>query len=145
MVYDWEISEGLKTLDKLMGQGFPFDKKVFLEKDPDVSANRAGTAEVLFETYKETESVINVKSEGNGILFVSDTFYPGWKVFVDGVEGEILKADFAFRGVVVSGGEHRVRFVYTPSSFFNGLKISVVSLLLLAVFGAILKSREGTQ
>lgn len=143
MVYDWEISEGPKTLDKLMEHGFPFNKKVFLEKDPGVLLGGDGKGEVSYETYKETENILRVKSSDDGILFISDTFYPGWRAFVDGRETKILKTDFAFRGVVVPKGEHEVRFVYRPSSFFNGLKISFISLLLLAGFGAVFKFAKG--
>ena len=54
-----EIKKSLETskniLESLKDKDFNKEnlEKVFLEKDHDVSANRAGTAEVLFETYKE--------------------------------------------------------------------------------------------
>ena len=33
-------------------------------------------------------------------LFMSDSFYPGWKAYVDGKEAEILRANYLFRAIV---------------------------------------------
>ncbi|MGB9613356.1 MAG: YfhO family protein, partial [Candidatus Margulisiibacteriota bacterium] len=66
-----------------------------------------------------------------GYLFMSDTYYPGWRVFVDGKESRILKADNLFRAVKLREGKHSVRFVYEPFSFKLGAVISFVTFLLI--------------
>jgi len=83
-----------------------------------------------------------------GYLVLADTFYPGWQAFVDGQAVEILRANYAFRAVVIEEGEHEVRFVYRrPRSFTVGWMCSAVALL--AVVAAVLKvhasARQGAM
>jgi hypothetical protein len=63
-----------------------------------------------------------------GLLVLSDSYYPGWKAYVDGVESRILRADFAIRAVQLSAGTHTVHFVYDPLTFKVGAAISVLGV-----------------
>ena len=65
---------------------------------------------------------------GSGVLILGDNYYPGWKVYVDGKQRKILKANFFLRGVFLNKGGHKVRFVYDPMSFKVGLVISLLTL-----------------
>jgi hypothetical protein len=68
-----------------------------------------------------------------GILFLSDPFFPGWNAWVDGQRTEIIKADRAFRAVVLSKpGSHKIRMDYQPLSIKAGVLISIVGWLSLA-------------
>jgi uncharacterized membrane protein YfhO len=60
-------------------------------------------------------------------------YYPGWRAYVDGVETPILRTNYLFRGVVVPGGRHVVRFAYLPSSVIAGAAVSALALLAAAV------------
>jgi uncharacterized membrane protein YfhO len=62
---------------------------------------------------------------------LTDTFYPGWRVTVDGKAGELLRANYAFRAVPLKGGRHEVTFSYRPRSFRYGAVVSLLSLLIL--------------
>jgi hypothetical protein len=53
---------------------------------------------------------IEVELEGEGFLVLADSHYPTWKVTVDGVESEIYRTNFNFRGVVVPQGSSEVVF-----------------------------------
>jgi len=46
-----------------------------------------------------------------GVLVLSDTFYPGWRVFVDGTLDTIHRADLSLRAVYLTPGTHAVEFV----------------------------------
>jgi hypothetical protein len=69
-----------------------------------------------------------------GWLFVSDTLFPGWRVYVDGIEERIYRADLAFRAVFLTEGPHEVRFSYEPAGFRVGLWFGLASLLAAAGF-----------
>ena len=103
--------------------------------EEDIELETTGSDEtsstVLFESYKETESLLKVSTPRDGLLFVSDTWYPGWEAYIDGRETKIYMANYAFRAIKVSSGEHEVRFVYRPKSFFDGLKVTGVAFFLL--------------
>jgi len=78
-----------------------------------------------------------VKTSGTHFLYLSEVFYPaGWKCMVDGKETEILRTNFAFRGVVVPQGTEEVKFVFEPASFAIGKYLALFSNGFVAlVFG----------
>ena len=63
---------------------------------------------------------------------MSDIYYPGWDVSIDGQPAKLVLTDYALRGVVVPAGAHRVRLTFRPSSLWVGAAISVASLIELA-------------
>ena len=47
-------------------------------------------------------------------LVLSDTYHPGWRALVDGVEKDILRVNYAFRGITLPEGAKQVVFFYDP-------------------------------
>ena len=62
------------------------------------------------------------------VLVLSQTHYPGWRVYVDDGSRPLLRADYAFAGVALEPGRHVVRFAMEPNSLRIGALISCVSL-----------------
>ena len=123
------LPSGEQVLAALADPAFSPRDVVLLEEAPQMptpltQGSSSGEAEIL--RYDIDEVVINVESDG-GYLVLTDTFYPGWWAEIDGVEQPILRADYFFRAVYVSPGQHRVRFVYTPFSFMLGAVISILA------------------
>jgi len=83
---------------------------------------------VEISKYEADKVELNLYTEKPGLLVLSDTFYPGWEAYVDGIKTEIHPANYAFRGVFVRQGSHRVIFHYNPLSFKIGLTISTITL-----------------
>lgn len=69
-----------------------------------------------------------------GLLVLADSYYPGWKAFVDGKETRIYRTNYVMRGVFAPAGRHRVEFRYEPASFKVGAVISLASLVLVLGF-----------
>lgn len=142
MVYDWEVVKSENQMNQLLDKNFPISSKILLEGNAAVSPKKEkGKFSVeykqsltSYKKYKESESLLNVITENPGLLFISETFYPGWKAYIDDKETKIYRANYAFRAVSVPKGDHEVRFVYAPDSFFNGVRISILSVLALALF-----------
>lgn len=97
---------------------------------------RPGTAEIV--KYESREVVIRTESDRNAILFLSDSYYPGWKAQVDGAEQRVYRANYLFRAVLVPSGRHEVRFVFEPESFILGAQVSAFSISTLLILWAIL-------
>jgi len=91
----------------------------------------------LSPAYSPNTIKLEVALDQDGYLVLSDTYYPGWRAYVDGKEKEILRANYAFRAVPLKSGQHTVLFKYDPLSFKMGLAISLVTwgtiILCLAV------------
>jgi hypothetical protein len=67
-----------------------------------------------------------------GLVVISDQYYPGWNLTVDGHPGEILRTNRAMRGVPLAAGTHRLVFRYEPRSFRLGVVLSMMGLCTLA-------------
>jgi len=73
-------------------------------------------------------------------VVLSEVYYPGWHVEVDGHAARILPANFAFRAVYLEPGTHRVRMFFQPASWTLGLAISAVTWCVL--LGALVSRRQ---
>lgn len=96
---------------------------------------------VKIDSYKSNTVDLTVHSESRQFLFLSDSYYPGWKAYVDGEETEILRANYLFRAILVEPGEHQVRFEYDPLSFKLGMAITFLTFLVCGAY--FLKIRVG--
>ena len=72
---------------------------------------------------------LQVNAGENSLLVLSDTYYPGWKAFVDGKETKIYRANYTFRAIPLNAGTHQVEFVYDPTSFKLGAGVTILGIL----------------
>lgn len=98
---------------------------------PDANATN-GTVNVTAHAPEHMTFAVNAPA--NGLLVVSENFYPGWRAAVDGQPTEILRADLALRAIPVGAGQHRVEMWYDPVSFKLGAAISIATLVGCVVF-----------
>jgi hypothetical protein len=92
--------------------------------------------------------VIETESESEGLLVLSDNYYPGWRAFIDGAETEILRANHTMRAVKVSAGRHVVSFVFAPPAFWVSAYLSLVSAALVVItlgFSLIRRKRKPSR
>ncbi len=83
--------------------------------------------------YSPNQIIINTQSKTKQILFISDTYYPGWKATVDNQETKIVKTNFAFRSVAIPQGQHTVKMIYNPNSFRNGFYLTILGFAGLVI------------
>ncbi len=81
--------------------------------------------------YQPTKVEIETRTDGEGFLVLSDTYYPGWKAYVDGREERIYRADYLLRAISLSPGFHKVKFIFDPLSFKLGLWMTLVTFFSL--------------
>lgn len=149
MVYSWEeVASSSDALARLLDPEFDFTKRIVFEESVQVVPNSLEKkSEVSYQKYSPNELIISATTNSDGLLFVSDSYFPGWKAFVDGVETKILRANYAFRAVNVPEGKHTIKFLYYPESFSKGLTYTQVSLVLIVcisfivIIGKTLKGR----
>ncbi|MBI2908367.1 MAG: YfhO family protein [Chloroflexi bacterium] len=85
-------------------------------------------AEII--AYKPGRLAVRAKLNAPGFLVFTESYYPGWRARVDGLEVPIVRANVLFQAVYLPGGEQTVAFEYAPFSFTFGLAVSGVSLLI---------------
>jgi hypothetical protein len=82
--------------------------------------------------YQLNEILIHVDTDISGFVFLSDTYYPGWKAYIDGEEVKIYRANYIFRAVQVTPGTHEIKFIYSPYTFRIGMYTSILSFILIS-------------
>ena len=103
-----------------------------------MAAQKKFAAQARITRYTNQNVVIQTALNGSGILVLADSYYPGWRVYVDGKEQEIRRANLFFRGVPLSAGKHVVEFRYEPRSFVLGLFLSVIFLTAVILWSVFL-------
>jgi hypothetical protein len=135
IVHESTVAEGTDALEKTGAVALRPASNVVLDNPPTVFCGapmhpaQRDNAVIVSEAPNELTVVAELAAPG--FLVLTDTFYPGWRVTVDGKAGELLRANYAFRAVPLKGGRHEVTFSYRPRSFRYGAVVSLLSLLIL--------------
>jgi hypothetical protein len=136
VVYQAEIvGNPDESLERLLSEQFNFRERVILERPPlnwsEPEQAPATAPEVRFRVYEPNKVILDVCTEADGLLVLTDNYAPGWQAFLDTKPVPIYIADHAFRAMVVPAGQHRVEFVYRPWSFYVGATLSLLTALIL--------------
>lgn len=142
MVPHAQTEEAAKIKEHLLKADFDPKQTIYLEEKTEWGAQGALAANTQFVSYENQEVKIKTQASNDGFLFLSDTYYPGWKAYVDGQEKKIYLANYAFRAVEVPRGEHEVVFRYEPQSFWWGIKVSLGTGVAVVLVILLLGMRE---
>jgi len=125
------IPDDDQAVARLRDPAFDPAQTIVVDGGEPLVAEGTGWAEII--RYAPEEVVVDVTTDVTAYLLLTDTFYPGWRVTVDGRPADILRADLAFRAVPLEPGAHRVEFLYRPASVRWGAWVSGAALLLWLV------------
>jgi uncharacterized membrane protein YfhO len=143
IVYDHKVeTDQGKILEALLEPEFDLRKKIVLEEPIPQALKEGQVNQVTYNQKINGESEVSINHSGDGLLFVSDSYYLGWEAFVDGRQTKIYRANYNFRAVIVPAGEHQVVFKYKPQSFKIGLYLSGGTLLVILAGGIIFWKRK---
>jgi hypothetical protein len=134
-VYSAKNDEG--ALSRLQDPGFDLRRRLILqgvEEGRIEKASPTSSGRVRLVTYKAKEVVLECDADSGGFLYMSDTYYPGWRAYVDGKRTTIYRANLAFRAVYVPAGAHTAVFRYVPMSFYIGLGLTLLGIALCIWF-----------
>ena len=108
-----------------------------LDQDPGVALGNVEGATAEITSYRLNHVTVEVNTPAPGLLRLADLWYPDWTASVDGRRAPVLRADYLLRAVPVPAGRHRVEFDFRSRALWDGLRLSlgslVVTLLLIAV------------
>ncbi len=93
---------------------------------------QSSNGEVKISSYSDSQVTLKTSQSLQAPLVITNIYYPGWKVFIDGKETKINEVDFMFQSVLVPSGNHTIDFKYHPQSFYNGLYLTLVGLAISA-------------
>ncbi len=142
MVYKSETLQGDdQILHRLFDPQFDVLNTIVLETDPPIGATPQQLQSVPVSIMRYSSSLVEseVFTSQAGFLVFTDTWYPGWKAYVDGNKTPIMRANYTFRAIRVPAGSHTVRFSYEPQSVVIGTTLSLISLFFVCLFGFVLR------
>ncbi len=132
IVPDYYFLTDSDVLDMLKSETYDPRQAVIVEQDPHVPHQEMELpfVEVEISEYSANRVVCNTDCTYSGFLVLLDNWHPDWKVFVDGEERTLLRANYTFRTVYLATGRHRVVFAYISPYFNMGSVISIIALVL---------------
>lgn len=102
-----------EAINLMFGEGFIPEKVAVVEMDGDnlpPSSFKSCSPCSAKITYHENMVTIITENQNDGFLVLTDSFYPSWKVEIDGKRAKIYRTDYNFRGVFLPKGKHGVVF-----------------------------------
>ncbi|WP_407641648.1 YfhO family protein [Chitinophaga arvensicola] len=126
----------MKTLDYLNTRDSAVIDKRFEQQLANFKPGADSSAAIQLTKYGLNKLEYTSRNSQEGFGVFSEIYYPaGWEAFIDGKPADIIRTDYALRGIKIPAGEHKIEMKFEPKTFFTGLKIAGISstLLLLLV------------
>ncbi len=112
-------------------------KAFSMEKIPALGPCSAADS-ISIPKYRAESLAIQANMGCEGLVVLSDTYFPGWQAQVDGRPVRIYEVDNCLRGVIVPQGNHLLAMAYRPRSVFLGAALAalgVAATVILTIFG----------
>ncbi len=138
VVHDFKVLPDKEDIfTELTSERFDPGAYVILEQEPSrlpmVTDRSATDSSARIVDYTPNKVVIEVDAAADGFLILTDLHYAGWKTFVDSEAQDVYKADYIFRAVELTEGQHTIEFVFDPLSFKLGWTISALTAVMLGL------------
>jgi hypothetical protein len=136
-----------ETLEKLASsKNSDFRNTVFLEEHPpndslqkrdDAGLDKVESNIKVLSYQPDSSMEVEVSSNRNGFLVISNTFDPGWKAWVDGMDKQVLRANYFMQALPITAGDHIVRVFFRPTLSIVSIIISSLGWILLVTLAGI--------
>ena len=140
LVHRTTIADDDRAFDLLNAEDFDPRTVTVLAPDqgqpPALGSGQPGSAAQVVQA-APGRLVLDVSSPEEGILVISQPFYPGWRAIVDGERVPLYRADYLLQGLQLGAGSHRVELSYHLSLLPAILSLAV----LVACVAALIMSR----
>ncbi|MET4082306.1 hypothetical protein ABIB40_002264 [Pedobacter sp. UYP30] len=143
----------VKNSDQEMEAISSFDpkKEVFVDEQYKnlIDTNSLGTGAegfIKLTNYNPDHMTYEYSTAKDAIAVFSEIYYnKGWRMYIDGVEKPYFRADYLLRAAQVEAGNHKLEFIFHPTSYYTGEKISLAGSILLVIglgFGVFIEEKK---
>lgn len=126
-----------EAIKAMFQPGFDAHKVTIIEAAPQLLQLPSVNAQIKPAQVQrpDTDTVlVTTSGEKDAFLILTDSYYNGWRAYLDGKEVPVYRANVSFRAVRVPAGKHQVRFEFFPLSFYGGIGIAAISLFVCTFF-----------
>ncbi len=99
--------------------------------------HRLGEYGLVVTSWQDTLIKGYADTPAPGTFFTSIPYDQGWKIMLDGREVKGKKVFDTFLGFELPGGSHEITLTYRPPGLIQGFWISLVSIFLIGLAGAL--------
>lgn len=137
-VYDTRLAKDIDEACRVMTQQSYDPRKTACVESPEAllpEQKNVTYEDVKVEFSRPDVNSVEIKlvNKTEGLLVVSETFFPGWTCTDNGKEVTIYKANGVMRGLKLSPGSHDLKMTYLPAGLKVGFILWAIGIL-LAVF-----------
>lgn len=130
-----QVNNVQELMRAIVAKNFDLEKSIIVEEEiPEIVTGEGNKYSINHVNDKQNLISFNVRSEKEGYLILADSYYPGWKAYIDKKETKVFAANGNSRAIVIPQGEHDVKFIYRSTHLILGLAITLVGYLILGVF-----------
>lgn len=129
----------LQAIGQSATNGFDAHQQLLVLKNPDyeqalkqvppaAAAQKKWSEPQVSETNQALRITFNTNT--SGYLVIADNWYPGWQAWDKGQSTPLLQVNYHQKALRVGPGEHVIELRYQPTSFYGGMALSCLSVLL---------------
>jgi len=93
----------------------------------EVDVGEVDVGEVELVEYRPHRVVLRVRTPRDGLLVLTDSWYPGWEALDNARPVPILRANYLFRAVSLPAGRHEIVFRYRPRTWHAGWMVTALT------------------
>ena len=82
---------------------------------------------------QNTEIIFETKNNCSQLVFISNSFYPGWQAKIDNQSTQIYQTNHSFQSIFVPAGNHTISLNYQPTHFQIYLILASISAIILII------------
>ena len=127
----WSVPDQEQAFTAIHRADFDPATTVVVEGGSTLDGDGLGVSEARIASFSNNEIKVEASCSVPGYLVMSEVYYPGWKVEVDGQPADLKRANYAFRAVFLPPGTHQVRFYFQPRSWEAGVVCSSITWIVL--------------
>jgi len=123
-----------EILKKMLSTNSDFKNVAFIENSDLLKKNRFKKNchyELLRYGYNQVE--VRISSESECFMVMSDTFFPGWRAFINEKEIPIFRTNYFLRGFELASGEFTLKMRYQPTNILLSLGLSFLGVSVLTI------------
>ncbi|MHC1749541.1 MAG: YfhO family protein [Cellulosilyticaceae bacterium] len=110
----------------------------YIEKFKNMDLTNVKT-DVQIKEINNNSIIAKISTDEDTFINMTQCYYPGWNVYVDGEKSKIYKVNNVIQGVEVPKGTHQVIFKFEPKSLYIGMTITGITILIIII---LLKKRS---
>jgi hypothetical protein len=132
------VMDSAKIAGAIRTSSYDYRKVVALQEEPiekpgpGADSSVGQTVSLKWSDYTPNYRKAEVTVQSNGFLRVSEVYYPGWQIRIDGKPVKIYKSDLAWMAVNISKGIHVVEMI--PKSLYLD-KAELISYPMMVLLG----------